>query len=139
MKADMTSRSKRPTTASNVVFGLIGLLLCVSCARARWHPGAALAQELLQNGGFEDGAASWSGCGGVSVVDRQDDGHDRGDGAHRPVRGDASAGLSDDSCGSLPSAQFVLVQPVAIPADATDLTLSFWFSRLGPDLTPDGN
>src|SRR5262249_7711720 len=48
-------------------------------------------------------------------------------------------GLSDGSCGGGLASQFVLVQPVAIPADATDLTLSFWFSRLGPDLSPDGN
>src|SRR5262245_50740066 len=46
-------------------------------------------------------------------------------------------GLSDGSCQYLTA--FVIVQPVAIPADASDLTLSFWFSRLGPDLSPDGN
>src|SRR5262249_37054118 len=48
-------------------------------------------------------------------------------------------GLSDGSCGSFPWSQFVIVQPLAIPADASDLSLSFWFSRLGPDLSPDGN
>jgi hypothetical protein len=48
-------------------------------------------------------------------------------------------GASDGSCGPVPASQFVIVQPVAIPADAADLTLSFWFSRLGPDLDPDGN
>jgi hypothetical protein len=37
-------------------------------------PREALAQELLQNGGFEDGDAPWGGCGGVSRVDRQDPG-----------------------------------------------------------------
>src|SRR5262245_12970152 len=48
-------------------------------------------------------------------------------------------GISDGSCGPQPASQFVIVQQVAIPADATDLTLSFWFSRLGPELVPDGN
>jgi hypothetical protein len=48
-------------------------------------------------------------------------------------------GTSDGSCEGGLASQFVIVQPVAIPADATDLTLSFWFSRLGPDLAPDGN
>jgi hypothetical protein len=33
----------------------------------------------------------------------------------------------------------MIVPPVAIPADAADLTLSFWFSRLGQELVPDGN
>lgn len=47
-------------------------------------------------------------------------------------------GLSDDSCGYVLN-QFVLVQLVTIPADADDVTLSFWFSRLGPDLGPQGN
>jgi hypothetical protein len=95
-------------------------------------PREALAQELLQNGGFEDGAPPWGGCGGVSVVDGQDAGTTTGRFAAR------IGGLSDGSCGSVLT-QFVLVQPVAIPADATDLTLSFWFSRLGPDLAPNGN
>jgi hypothetical protein len=100
-------------------------------------PREALAQELLQNGGFEDGAPPWGGCGGVSVVDGQDAGTTTA--MVRTGRFTARiGGLSDGSCGSVLT-QFVLVQPVAIPADATDLTLSFWFSRLGPDLAPNGN
>jgi hypothetical protein len=129
---------KPPTTVSDVVFGLIGLLLCVSLCPSPLAPREALAQELLQNGGFEDGAPFWNGCGGVSVVDRQDAGT-----TTAMVRTGRFAaridGSSDGSCGSLPASQFVIVQPVVIPADATDLTLSFWFSRLGPDLAPDGN
>src|SRR4029077_20777310 len=97
----------------------------------------AFAQELLQNGGFEDGAP-WSGCGGVSRADRQD----AGTTAAMVRTGRYAArigGASDGSCEVVLASQFVIVQPVAIPADATDLTLSFWFSRLGPDLAPDGN
>ena len=114
------------------VVGFVALLLSVAPA-----PRAAVAQELVQNGGFEDGSAPWSGCGGVDVVDRQS----AGTTAAMVRTGRYAArvgGLSDDSCGSVLN-QFVLVQPVTIPADAGDLTLSFWFSRLGPDLDPQGN
>src|SRR5262245_28001115 len=134
MKTDLTSRSKRPAAASHAVLGFLGLILCVSLCPGPLAPREALAQELLQNGGFEDGAASWSGCGGVSVVDRQD----AGTTATMVRTGRYAArigGLSDGSCQYLTA--FVIVQPVAIPADASDLTLSFWFSRLGPDLSPD--
>jgi WD40-like Beta Propeller Repeat len=115
---------------------LLGVLLSGSLCAGPLAPREALAQELLQNGGFEDGAAPWSGCGGVSIVD----GQDAGTTAAMVRTGRYAArigGLSDGSCVSAPA--FVMVQPVAIPADATALTLSFWFSRLGPDLAPDGN
>jgi hypothetical protein len=123
---------RRPTTV------LLGLLLCVSLCSAALGAREALAQELLQNGGFEDGAAPWSGCGGVSLVERQEPGTT----AAMVRTGDSAArvgGITDGSCGSVPFSQFVLVQPVAIPADATEITLSFWFSRLGPELPPEGN
>src|SRR5262245_40776970 len=117
---------------------MTGLLLCVAPCPGPLAPRGALAQELLQNGGFEDGAAPWEGCGGVSTVDPQDAGT-----TAAMVRTGQSAGRigghSDESCGTLPASQFVLVQPVTLPADATDLTLSFWFSRLGADLDPQGN
>src|SRR5262249_52722631 len=113
-------------------------LCCVSLCPSPLAPGAALAQELLQNGSFEEGADPWSGCGGVSIVDGQDAGT-----TAAMVRTGRYAGriggLTDGSCGSVPASQFVLVQPVVIPADATDLTLSFWFSRLGSDIPPEGN
>src|SRR5262245_39800744 len=141
MKTNISSRgaqvTKRPRTASDVAFGLLGLLLCVALGPGPLERGA-LAQELLQNGGFEAGAPPWGGCGGVSVVDS----HDAGMTAAMVRTGRYAGrigGLSDGSCGGGLASQFVLVQPVAIPADATDLTLSFWFSRLGPDLSPDGN
>ncbi len=112
---------------------LVGLLL--GCPLA---PRAALAQELVQNGSFEDGAAPWTGCGGVTIVDRDDAGT-----TAAMVRSGRFAGRiggpADDTCPSLPSAQLMIVQPVAIPADATDLTLTFWFSRGGLEIAPDGN
>jgi hypothetical protein len=120
------------------VFGLLGLLLCASLCPSPLAPREALAQELLQNGGFEDGDAPWAWCGGVSRVDRDD----AGTTATMVRTGRWAArvgGLTDGSCGSVPASQFVLVQPVAIPADASELTLSFWFSRLGPDLAANGN
>src|SRR6516165_2246956 len=59
---------KRPTTVSDVLFAVLGLLLCLSLCPSPLAPREALAQELLQNGGFEDGTLPWNGCGGVSVV-----------------------------------------------------------------------
>ena len=120
------------------VAGLFGLLLGVSSCPSPLAPREALAQELLQNGGFEESAAPWAGCGGVSIVDLQEAGTTAAM-VRTGRRAARIGGLSDGSCGSLPASQFVIVQPVVIPADATDLTLSFWFSRLGPDLSPDGN
>ena len=131
-------RRKRPTTVSDVLFAVPGLLLCLSLCPSPLAPREALAQELLQNGGFEDGTLPWNGCGGVSVVDSQD----AGTTATMVRTGRYAArigGLGDGSCGGGLASQFVIAQPVAIPPDATDLTLSFWFSRLGPDLAPDGN
>src|SRR5262245_28016578 len=112
---------------------LLGLLLASCLCPGPLAARAALAQELMQNGGFEDGAAFWSGCGGVNVVERDDPGTTAtmvhsGRGAGR------ISGPADDSCPSLPSAQLMIVQSVVIPADAADLTLSFWFSRLGQEI-----
>jgi len=119
------------TRHRRLVFGFLGFLLCAGPL------GAARAQELLQSGGFEDGASPWQGCGGVALVGTQEPGTTpamvrNGEWAARV------GGISDGTCNSVLSS-FVLVQPVAIPADATALTLTFWFSRLGPDLPPDGN
>src|SRR5262245_29892711 len=116
MKTNISSRgaqvTKRPRTASDVAFGLLGPLLCVALGPGPLERGA-LAQELLQNGGFEDGDAPWSWCGGVGRVDRQD-----GSTTAAMVRtgryGARIGGLSDGSCGSFPWSQFVIVQPLAI-------------------------
>jgi hypothetical protein len=123
--------SRRPGPIPTV---LLGLLACA------WllTPRLALAQELLRNGAFEDGVAPWTGCGGASIVDR----NDAGTTAAMVRNGRFAArvgGPANDTCPSLPAAQLMIVQQITIPADATDLTLSFWFSRLGQELTPDGN
>jgi hypothetical protein len=117
---------------------LRGLLVCACLCLGSAAPRAALSQELLQNGAFEDVAASWTGCGGVTIVDRDD----AGTTAAMVRNGRFAArvgGPANDGCPSLPAAQLMIVQQVVIPADAADLTLSFWFSRLGQELTPDGN
>src|SRR5262245_49633319 len=93
---------------------LLGLLLASCLCPGPLAPRAALAQELMQNGGFEDGPAFWTGCGGVSVVDRDDPGTTaamvrNGRGAGR------IGGPADGSCPSLPSAQLMIVQSVVIP------------------------
>ena len=136
---DDGGRRRRPTPGgTNRRNGLLGLLLCLSLCPGALAPGEALAQELLHNGGFEDGVAPWTGCGGVAIVDGQDAGTTAAM-VHTGRYAGRIGGRSDESCGSPPASEFLLVQPVTIPAGATALTLSFWFSRLGPDLTPQGN
>src|SRR5262249_53485739 len=130
--------SERPTAVTDVILGLLGLVLCVSLCPGPFAPREALAQELLQNGGFEDGDGPWSGCGGVILVDRQD-AATTGALVRTGRYGGRGGGLSAGTGGPVPRSQFVLVQPVVLPADAADLTLSFWYSRLGPDLDPNGN
>src|SRR6185369_15412882 len=117
---------------------LVGLLAGACLAPGLLTPCPALAQELLQNGAFEDGAAPWTGCGGVSIVERDEPGTTAAM-VHDGRAAGRIGGPADGTCPSLPSAQLMIVQPVAIPADAADLTLSFWFSRLGQELVPDGN
>jgi hypothetical protein len=124
----MMTRNRR------LVSGLLAVLFWCPTPLA---PRAALAQELLQSGGFEEGDTPWQGCGGVALIDAQEP---RTTAAMVRTGGFAArvGGLTDETCGSVLTS-FVLVQPVAIPADATTLTLTFWFSRLGPDIPPDGN
>lgn len=126
----------RPHATRRRLLGVV--LLLVSVLRLSASVPAALAQELLRNRGFEDGADPWSGCGGVGIVDRE-----TADPTASFVRTGRYAGSlggpSDGSCGPFPASQLVLVQPVVVPPDATDLTLSFWYSRFGPELAAEGN
>src|SRR5262245_35094914 len=117
--------------------GFLSLIVCAALSANPLVPRVALAQELLHDSSFDDDQA-WGWCGGVSRVDGQDPGT-----TAAMVRTGRYAirigGPSDGTCGSPPAPQFLIVQSVAIPADASDLTLSFWFSRLGADLDPQGN
>lgn len=121
-------------TTSGVRVSILGLLIFVAIA----VPPAALGQELVQGGDFEHGVDPWTGCDGVDLVDAQD-------ASTTPAMVHAGrfaariGGPADGSCGSPPASQLVLVAPVVVPADATDLTLSFWFSRPGAELSPQGN
>src|SRR5262245_32598936 len=126
----MTLRRRLEPTST-----LLRALLVWACLCPALGPRTAIAQDLLQNGGCGDGAAPRSGCGGGGIV------HPAAPGTPgaRDRAGRAAArigGPADDTCPSLPAAQLMIVQPVAIPADAADLTLSFWFSRFGQELSP---
>ena len=97
---------------------LPGLLLCACLCLGPLTPRPALAQELLQNGAFEDGAAPWTGCGGVSIVDR----NDAGTTAAMVRSGRFAArvgGPDDDTCPWLPAAQLMIVQQVTVLDGAT--------------------
>jgi hypothetical protein len=133
-----SSSTRLVHSTAAVVLGVLGHLVDASSFPVPAMVRDAVAQELAGNGGFEAGAAPWTGCGGVAIVDADDETSTAAmvrTGRHAAVVG----GISDGSCGWFPASQFVLVQPVAIPPEATDLTLSFWFSRLGPELSPHGN
>src|SRR5262249_25349428 len=73
-RQDGTEAPMKIRTVS-LVSRLPGLLLCISmCPGGPLAPRDAAAQELLQNGGFENGADPWTGCGGITLVDSQDAG-----------------------------------------------------------------
>src|SRR5688572_24433691 len=88
---------------------LLGLLVGTCLGPVLLTSRPALAQELLQNGAFEDGAAAWSGCGGVSVVDRDDPGTTAAM-VHNGRAAGRIGGPADGTCPSLPSAQLMIVQ-----------------------------
>src|SRR5262245_58441164 len=96
--------NRRPERIS----ALPGLLACTCLCLGLTAPRSVLGQELLQNGTFEDAAASWTGCGGVTVVDRNDAGTTAA--MVRTGRFAARvAGPANDTCPSLPAAQLMIV------------------------------
>jgi len=90
------------------------------------------SNNLLLNGDFEGGTLSgWSVCGGVRLVDTQ-----AGATALEVHQGRYALRLgnpTDDSCpgGVLDQQLQAHYDNIAVPADATGLSLSFWYSRQG--------
>jgi WD40 repeat protein len=105
------------------------LFLLVSALLA---PGRILAQptNLLRDPGLESGEA-WSLCGEASLVNKRQ----ISSSSAMVYRGDQAARLlyHESRCGrdsySDPYAE--IAQRITVPANATALTVSFWYSRIG--------
>jgi hypothetical protein len=111
------------------------LTLALALAALAWPPAppAAVAQasNLLQDSGFEAGASAWALCGSAEVVDAGAPGVTPAMvyGGRRAVRLTYSEGAI---CGSpVFDPHGAAVQTVAIPAGAEDVSISFWYSRVG--------
>jgi hypothetical protein len=105
-----------------IVF-LCGLMLPQS-------PAAHAQVSLLPNGGFESGSLTgWEVCGGIAITPPNP--------GPLAVRSGSRAlrigNPSDDSCGGpFPATQMsARYRGIAVPSGATNLTLSFWYSRVG--------
>jgi hypothetical protein len=92
---------------------------------------AAAAANLIQNSGFEQGAAAWDLCGTAELPTAGAPGITpamvySGARALRLTYSDTT------SCGSpVFDPHGAAAQLVDIPADAQDVTISFWYSRVG--------
>jgi Tol biopolymer transport system component len=111
------------------IFTLIILLLLAPLAGTNAQGSST---NLLTNGDFETGTlAGWEVCGGVRLMDTQ-----AGATPLEVHQGRYALRLgnpTDDSCpgGVLDQQLQAHYDNLAMPADATGLTLSFWYSRQG--------
>lgn len=130
----------------------VALVLVVVCAatvpQARPARAAVASQQVPGNvvpdAGFEDQGTGWEGCGGIAFADRQA-APAPSDVPLRVRSGRYAAQLGsptiDAGAGSCPTSGFnfsnrpyqVLRVPVNIPASAQVVTVSFWYSRIGPE------
>jgi Tol biopolymer transport system component len=103
-----------------------------------WYAPAPLkAQDanLLSNSGFEGGTSSWSLCGNASIVNRQTAGVN----ASMVYEGRRALRLmdTDNGCGSVIFDPYAAAtQLVSISSNATAITVSFWYSRVGNPVWP---
>lgn len=99
---------------------------------AVWAPRpAAAASNLLGNAGFEQGAAGWRLCGAAELPAAGSPGVTPAM-VYAGSRGLRLAYDTNDTCGSPVFDPYAAAsQLVAIPADAEDVTISFWYSRVG--------
>jgi hypothetical protein len=105
---------------------LLGAIVGPSTEQAR-----AQAPNLLSNVGFESGAAAWELCGTAEIVDRQAPGVSAAM-VYAGRRGLRLTYSPDTKCGSpVFDPDGAAAQAVHIPASAQDVTISFWYSRVG--------
>jgi hypothetical protein len=106
----------------------VALLAQLLFARTGW---AAPDANLIGNGDFESGVLTgWSTCGGVGLADAN-----AGAGASEVHAGRYALRIgtpSDGSCGDTLTPQLQAAYAnISVPNDATNVTLSFWYSRAG--------
>ncbi|MGQ9527108.1 MAG: hypothetical protein ACUVUA_04975 [Chloroflexus sp.] len=109
--------------ASLVLFTGVILFLVATFSIAQGQP-----QNLIQDGGFEQGAINWAGCGNVGLVDAQVSGSE----FVYAGRYAAALGINADGsdCPQLPNLttpKQILQQQLSIPANAPAVTVSFWY------------
>lgn len=91
------------------------------------------ATNLIANPGLETNNSSWEMCGDATLVDAQATGVTRAMVHSGRYAAAIHYDTDDRSCGGEaffdPIAQ--IAQSFTVPADAQDLTISFWYSRIG--------
>jgi len=97
-------------------------------------PAATAPSNLLTNGDFEAGPADeqWIYCGGATLVDAQSGETSKGlvHSGRYALRLGTPAESADCGNDALGPAQ-VAAEDLTIPADASDLTFSFWYAPVG--------
>src|SRR5215207_4317899 len=114
---------------------LIMLLLAPMLCWPAPTPLNAQDANLLSNTGFESGTSSWSLCGNASIVDN----HAAGVNAAMVYAGRRALRLmdTDNGCGSVIFDPYAAAtQLVSIASNATAITVSFWYSRVGNPVWP---
>ncbi len=88
----------------------------------------AQAGNLIQEGGFEQQAANWEGCGNLGLVDTESAGSNAVYAGRYAVF--MGAGADGSGCPTLPdntTPRQILTQQLSIPTSAEAVTVSFWF------------
>jgi hypothetical protein len=118
-----------------VLITLRFLLACL-CTTLLWPtppPARAQPANLLANPGFESSDMSWDLCGAASVVSAPSATPAMVYAGQRALR----LTYAENGCGSPvfdPKAE--ASQAITVPADATEVTISFWYSRVGDPIWP---
>ncbi|WP_298817874.1 hypothetical protein [Chloroflexus sp.] len=100
-------------------------------------PGQASAQNLIQDGSFEQQGDSWEACGNVQLVDGQAAGFEFvNSGRYAVVMGVEADGSDCPQLPDLSTPRQILSQPLTIPVSAPAVTVSFWF-RAATGMTID--
>lgn len=130
------------TKRRNVAFGYRLPLLLVLALLSTLAPAAqplhaqGSATNLIANPGLETNNNSWQMCGDATLVDAQATGVTKAMVHNGRYAAAIHYDTDDRSCGGEaffdPIAQ--IAQSFTVPADAQDLAISFWYSRIGDPL-----
>lgn len=91
-------------------------------------PAPTNAPNLIQDGGFEQQGEGWGACGNVRLVDAQSAGAEFVySGRYAVLMGRDADGSECPQLPDLTTPRQILTQELDIPANATAVTVSFWF------------